>query len=261
MELAYKSYVKYQNTTVILTSLLFALALLASQTFGLAMADLGFTSSASPYDRYMSPVKIVLAHLTNGENSMDRVCFLMHEGRTFCISSSNPYVAATPAVTSATRTGDCKAKALWLASQLNDESVRFVIGKAYRGSRMSHAWLMWHHDKRWWILDCTNQWDPIQADRVSASEYIPYYSFTKNGEFRHRATRIMVAKAGSVAGGDITGFAAQVDDVTGHLKAGKGLPKPPDEIGMRLLEVGAGIGSSLRRIFHEFGFEDSLHTS
>ena len=200
MELAYKSYGKYQKTTVILTSLLFALALLASQTLGLAMVDLGFPSSACPYDCYMSPVKMVLAHLGNGDNSMDRVCSLMHEGWNFSISSSNPYVAATPTMTSATRTGDCKAKALWLASQLNDESVRFVIGKAYRGSQMLHAWLMWHHDDRWWILDCTNQWDPIQADRVSASEYIPYYSFTKNGEFRYRATRIMVARSVSVRG-------------------------------------------------------------
>jgi len=180
---------------VILTSLLFPLALLASQTLGLAMVDLGSPSLATPYDSYMSPVKMVLAHLANGENSMHRVCSLMHKGRTFCFSSGNPYVAAIPSVTAANRSGDCKAKALWLASQLNDKSVRFVIGKGHSGSKESHAWLMWHHDSRWWILDCTNQWNPIQADRVSASQYIPYYSFARNGEFRHRATRIMVPKS------------------------------------------------------------------
>jgi hypothetical protein len=148
----------------------------------------------------MSPVKQVLNHLTRDEPSMDRVRSLMHEGREFRYSFTSPYVAATPSVTETTRAGDCKAKALWLADQLNDQSVRFVIGKARRTSQMSHAWLMWQHNNRWWILDCTNSWDPIPADRVSSSQYIPYYSFAKNAEYRHRATQIMVADAGTVAG-------------------------------------------------------------
>src|SRR5476649_2928512 len=126
-------------------SLLLALALLASQ--GLALAhtslDLGSPASATPYDPYMTPVKQVLTHLSNEDNSMTRVRQLMHEGRAFRYSFTSPYVAATPEVTASTRAGDCKAKALWLADQLNDGSVRFVIGKARRTSQMSHAWLMW----------------------------------------------------------------------------------------------------------------------
>ena len=185
--------------------LLFAFALLSSQLYGLAKADLalGLPASATPYDPYMSPVKLVLTHLNHlatEDNSMDRVRSLMREGRGFRYSFTSPYVAATPAVTAMTRAGDCKAKALWLADQLNDESVRFVIGKAHRTSQMSHAWLMWQHNNRWWILDCTNNWDPIPADRVSSSQYIPYYSFAKNAEYRHRATEILVANAGTVAG-------------------------------------------------------------
>jgi len=182
--------------------LLFALALLSSQVLGLARTnlDLGLPASATPYDPYMSPVKQVLNHLTTADTSMDRVRSLMHEGRAFRYSFTSPYVAATPYVTETTRAGDCKAKALWLADQLNDESVRFVIGKARRTSQMSHAWLMWQHDSRWWILDCTNNWNPIPADRVSSSEYIPYYSFAKNAEYRHRSTQIMVASTGTVAG-------------------------------------------------------------
>jgi hypothetical protein len=184
-------------------SLLFALALMASQ--GLALAhtalDLGSPASATPYDPYMSPVKQVLTHLSNEDNSMTRVRQLMHEGRAFRYSFTSPYVAATPEVTASTRAGDCKAKALWLADQLNDGSVRFVIGKARRTSQMSHAWLMWQHDNRWWILDCTNNWEPVPADRVSSSTYIPYYSFAKNAEFRHRATETYnIADASSVAG-------------------------------------------------------------
>ncbi len=182
--------------------LAFALTLLASQAPGLARSnlDLGFPASATPYDPYMSPVKQVLTHLTNEDASMDRVRQLMHEGREFRYSFTSPYVAATPDVTATTRAGDCKAKALWLADQFNDESVRFVIGKARRSSQMSHAWLMWEHNNRWWILDCTNNWDPIPADRVSTSQYIPYYSFAKNGEYRHRATQILMADASMVAG-------------------------------------------------------------
>jgi hypothetical protein len=183
-----------------LKHLLFAMALLATQLHGLARTniDLGFPAAATPYDPYMTPVRQVLTHLTNEQNTMDRVRFLMHEGRSFRYSFTSPYVAATPDVTASTRSGDCKAKALWLADQLNDQSVRFVIGKARRTSQMSHAWLLWQHDNRWWILDCTNNWDPIAADRVSSSQYIPYYSFAKNGEYRHQATALLVAQTGTV---------------------------------------------------------------
>ena len=180
---------------------LFAFALFISQLPSLARTtlDLGSPASATPYDPYMSPVRQILTHMNNEENSMDRVRYLMHEGRAFRYSFTSPYLAATPAVTATTRAGDCKAKALWLADQLNDETVRFVIGKAHRTSQMSHAWLMWQHANRWWILDCTNNWNPIPADRVSSSQYIPYYSYAKNGEYRHRATQLMVADTRSVA--------------------------------------------------------------
>jgi hypothetical protein len=181
--------------------LAFAFTLLASQALSLASSnlDLGFPASATPYDPYMSPVRQVLTHLTAEDNSMDQVRRLMHKGRAFRYSFTSPYVAATPDVTASTRAGDCKAKALWLADQLNDQNIRFVIGKARETSRMSHAWLMWEHENRWYILDCTNNWEPIPADRVSSSQYIPYYSFAKNGEYRHRATEIMTADAGTVA--------------------------------------------------------------
>jgi hypothetical protein len=182
--------------------LLFAFALLASPLLCSAHTnlDLGFPAAETPYDPYMSPVKQVLTHLTNEENSMARVRHLMHVGRAFRYSFTSPYVAATPDVTAATRAGDCKAKALWLADELNDSSVRFVIGKARRTSQMSHAWLLWEHANRWWILDCTNNWEPIPADRVSSSQYIPYYSFAKNGEYRHQATALMVAQTTDVSG-------------------------------------------------------------
>ena len=189
--------------------LLFTVALLASQVLGLARTslDLGSPASDTPYDQYMAPVKTVLHHLTNEEASMDRVRELMHEGRAFRYSFTSPYVAATPEQTAASRAGDCKAKALWLADQLQDGSVRFVIGKAHSTSTMSHAWLLWQHNNQWWILDCTNNYEPVQADRVSSSQYIPFYSFAKNGEYRHRATEQLTAQTASVA--DTRGAIAQ----------------------------------------------------
>jgi len=192
----------FMKSLVFKKLLFFSLSVLACQFSGFARSslDLGRPASATPYDRYMSPVRHVLNNLNSEDASMDRARQLMHEGRSFRYSFTTPYLAATPGVTASTHAGDCKAKALWLADQLNDESVRFVIGKAHRTSQMSHAWLLWQHDNRWFILDCTNNWDPIPADSVSSNQYIPYYSFAKNGEYRHRATEQLTAQTASVAG-------------------------------------------------------------
>src|ERR1700677_654884 len=108
------------TSTAFMKFLLFAFALFASQALGLARTtlDLGSPASNTPYDPYMSPVKEVLTHLSSEEAPMDRVCKLMGGGRAFRYSFTSPCVAATPGQTAATRSGDCKAKALWLADQL-----------------------------------------------------------------------------------------------------------------------------------------------
>jgi hypothetical protein len=177
-----------------LSSLLLAVSL-ASTAFALPV-DLGYRSRGTPYDQFMSPVYSVLRQTENSKPSLDQVRKLMHTGRAFRYSYTNPYVPSLPAITESRRAGDCKDKALWLASQLDDSSVRFVIGKARRASRMSHAWLYWQDsDARWWILDCTNRRDPVQADRVSSSQYIPFYSYAKGGTYRHEGIE-MVSKSG-----------------------------------------------------------------
>ena len=185
------------------TALLALLALSVAQIArAVAPVDLGAPSSSTPYDAYMSPVKNVLHQLNGEENSMERVRELMRIGRNFRYAFTNPYVASSPEKTAATRTGDCKDKALWLANQLNDSNVRFVIGKARRSSKMSHAWLYWKdQNNRWWILDCTNLREPVAADRVSSSEYIAFYSFSRQGTYRHGSTQLLAAQgvAASVA--------------------------------------------------------------
>jgi transglutaminase-like putative cysteine protease len=143
----------------------------------------------------MRPVKQVLGSLNGSSASMDRVKGLLREGNSFRYSFTEPYLAATPEVTARTRTGDCKAKSLWLCNELGDRSVRYVIGKARRTSKISHAWVMWNDGARWWILDPTNSTRPIAADRTSRSEYIPLYSYDRNGCYRHAATQIFMANA------------------------------------------------------------------
>jgi hypothetical protein len=180
--------VNMKTTALILASFLLT-------RFATAAVDLGLPSAGTPYDRYMSPVKHVLSQIDGQKDqaSMDRVKQLMVEGRRFRYSFTNPYTPSLPEETAARHAGDCKDKALWLANQLNDPNVRFVIGKARANSKISHAWLVWQHDNRYWILDCTNNYQPVSADKVSKNEYIPFYSYTRNGAFRHDATRTMFA--------------------------------------------------------------------
>ena len=90
-------------------------------------------------------------------------------------------------MTAAKRAGDCKAKSLWLAHEMNDPSVRYVIGKARRSSKISHAWLMWQNEGQWWILDPTNNPKPIPAASVSRDEYLVFYSYDRKGSYRHKS--------------------------------------------------------------------------
>ena len=168
------------------------LSLIASSLIASAI-DLGNASSGTPYERYMTPVKSTLAALGKEHPTMDRVNALMKEGRSFRYHMDNPYLPAIPEVTSRTRTGDCKDKALWLCDKLNDSSVRFVIGKTHRNAKISHAWVLWKNEGRFWILDCTLNRAPIAADTLSQDRYIPLFSYAKGTAFRHGATSANVA--------------------------------------------------------------------
>lgn len=129
---------------------------------------------------------------------MVTACELVREGRGFRYLVADPYRAQPPAVTKARHAGDCKSKALWLYSQLGDPGAYFVIGKLERRSHTSHAWVYWRCDGRWWILDPTDRGTPISADSVASHRYIPYYSYSPAGTFRHSATRLMLAMANGI---------------------------------------------------------------
>ncbi len=170
---------------------------LAAQLSASAAVDLGTAASATPYDRYLTPVKQVFNTLHSEGASLDKVNALMREGRAFRYAHTEPYVPAAPEETAARHCGDCKDKALWLMSQLQDQNVRFVIGKLDRNSRLSHAWLMLEKDGQWWILDCTMLNHAILADRAGANEYVPLFSYSKSTAYRHTDKAGLVADTAS----------------------------------------------------------------
>jgi hypothetical protein len=169
------------------------IALIGNSFAAFAGIDLGLPSSGTPYDRYMTPVKTTLSSLGKNRPTMEAVSALMKQGRSFRYQMDNPYVAALPSETARTRTGDCKDKALWLCDQLNDSSVRFVIGKTHPSAKMSHAWVLWNDGSRYWILDCTLNRAPIAADKLPANRYIPQFSYAKGSAYRHGISSANVA--------------------------------------------------------------------
>ncbi|GEM_PF-1619058 len=153
----------------------------------------GVPTASTPYDNYMQPVHRVFDSLAGGAASVDRVGALMKEGRKFAYVFNEPYMAASPERTARVHRGDCKSKSLWLCQEIGDSSLRFVVGRLHKRSRVQHAWLYWRHSGRWWILDCTTRTRPVAADSVGMDEYIPYYSYDREGAYRHRATEIIMA--------------------------------------------------------------------
>ena len=161
--------------------------------------DLGSTTGKTPYDPYLSPMWSVFGRLGGEQPDPAQVEKWVSEGRAFrySFSKSQPYVPQTPEQTEATRSGDCKAKSLWLANKMGSRKVRFVIGKAKRGSNLSHAWLIWNGPDGWLILDATMYSRSLDPDRVSQNEFIPIYSYAPGGKYAHaRAAAPTGAKYG-----------------------------------------------------------------
>ena len=156
-------------------------------------------TSSTPYDRYFGSVRSVISSMEPHAASMARVCHLMKVGHSFEYVSRDPYRPDPPKLTEGQHSGDCKSKALWLYDNLADSSALFVIGKAEKSLRTSHAWIYWRCDGRWWILDCTDRADPIAMDSVAPDRYVPYYSFGKLGTYRHPSTKANPAPASAVA--------------------------------------------------------------
>lgn len=156
----------------------------------------GFT----PYDRYLSTVRGVLSQADGRAPTITDACRALQVAHGFRYVTRDPYRADPPAVTASRKAGDCKAKALWLYDRLGDSSAMYVIGKVSSRAKAAHAWLYWRWQGRWWILDPTNQNAPIAADTVGRNRYVPYYSYTRTGSYRHPATHLFnVAATGGLS--------------------------------------------------------------
>lgn len=149
--------------------------------------DLGTPTSRTPYDAYLDPVWKVFHQLSGEQVAPSVVEQLVREGRSFryFFNKDQPYMPQPPEVTESTKTGDCKAKSLWLASKMNTRKVRFVIGKLSLGSPKSHAWLIWEGPQGWLVLDATNYSKPLVPDRISPSELVPTFSYSPSGKYAH----------------------------------------------------------------------------
>jgi hypothetical protein len=156
-------------------------------------------ASFTPYDRYIGVVRGVITNLAERVPSITLACSLMREAHAFRYVARDPYRADAPSVTAARRAGDCKSKALWLYDRLGDPDAFYVIGKATRRARSSHAWVYWRYQARWWILDPTNRATPIAVDSVSSDRYVPYYSFARSGAYRHPATQLLLAQEKTIS--------------------------------------------------------------
>ncbi len=149
--------------------------------------NLGSSTSRTPYDPYLGPMYTVFGRLGGAQPDPAQVEKWVSEGRAFrySFSKSQPYVPQSPEQTESTRSGDCKAKSLWLASKMDTRKVRFVIGKFKRGAAQSHAWLIWNGPDGWLILDATMYSRSLDPARVSQNEFIPTYSHAPGGKYSH----------------------------------------------------------------------------
>src|SRR2546430_16233856 len=72
-----------------------------------ASVDLGSPSAGTPYDRFMDPAKRVLTHLDGDRPNFERIPQLMHQGRSFRYSFTNPYTPSSPESTASRRSCAC----------------------------------------------------------------------------------------------------------------------------------------------------------
>lgn len=131
------------------------------------------------YEPYAQPIRSVINRLNNSDADFDRVCELMRQGRRFRYRMHHPYRASPPEVTEALREGCCKDKSLWLAARMNDDSIRYVYGRARKESHGLHAWLVWDSGGYSWVLDCTNYSRPLRKDLLPPDEYVSLYQWKK----------------------------------------------------------------------------------
>lgn len=153
----------------------------------------------TPYDLYMEPVFKVLGQIGGNSPDVSTVRTLMKEALSFEYRMEDPLRPVAPEETARRRMGDCKAKALWLCQRMNDNTVLFVIGKVSHQSLINHAWLQWRKGQRWYVLDATNNDEPLPLDTLPSTSYMPLYAYGADGTFRFESPKSKNASMDVVA--------------------------------------------------------------
>jgi hypothetical protein len=84
--------------------------------------------------------------------------------------------------------GDCEDKAIWLYAKLLEEGfedVRLVVGKYRTDQPGCHAWVVYYHSEKVYILDPTKAGRPWQAKHYPKGFYWPLYSYSKDNRWCH----------------------------------------------------------------------------
>ena len=101
------------------------------------------------------------------------------------------YRPRSPNEVEASGRGDCKDKALWLYSKLTAagaRNVQLVIGKKDNQAQEFHAWLYLTLNGQAYLLDPTLSGSVCEASDFGIDEYIPVYSYDRNGAYVYETT-------------------------------------------------------------------------
>ena len=141
----------------------------------------------TPYDRQMTPVRLILEQPRRSSNdvSLNEVNSYMRDLRSIPYQYSTNW--KTPEQVQTEFKADCKAKAIALYSILKKRGVdnlRLVIGMRTKSSKMTHAWLEMNRGGKLYLLDPTFS-DHISTVAVTGRrDYVQNYAYEGARKFR-----------------------------------------------------------------------------
>jgi len=143
--------------------------------------------SATPYDRQMTPVRLILEQTprSQAEVSMNELNSYMRDLRSIPYQYSLNW--KTPEQVQTEFKADCKAKAVALYSILKKRGVdnlRLVIGMRTKSSKMTHAWLEMNYQGKLYLLDPTFYNKVRTVSSGSRRDYVQNYAYEGTKKFR-----------------------------------------------------------------------------
>ena len=153
---------------------------------GVAKAQLQQVA-ATPYDRQMTPVRLILEQRPQGQNgvTINEVNSYMRDLRSIPYEYSSNW--KTPSQVQNEFKADCKAKAIALYSILKKRGVdnlRLVIGMRTKSSKMTHAWLEMNQAGKTYLLDPTFDNKVRALNDGPRSSYVQNYAYEGSKKFR-----------------------------------------------------------------------------